>query len=99
MVHELKILPKFFKAVTSGEKQFEIRKNDRNFQVGDLVILREWIQGTYTGSSYYACITYVTVFGQPPGQVVFGFRPVVNDWVRAKLDDRMMAEKSCGKSF
>lgn len=48
MVHELKRLAEFFKAVTSGKKQFEIHKNDRKFQVGDLVILLEWNQGTYT---------------------------------------------------
>ena len=39
--HELKILPEFFEVVTSRRKQFEIRKNDRLFQVSDLVIFRE----------------------------------------------------------
>ncbi|MGM0207241.1 hypothetical protein IGI96_001752 [Enterococcus sp. DIV0421] len=76
MVHELKILPEFFEAVTSGRKQFEIRKNDRPFQVDDLVILREWVQGDYTGNSYHVFITYITDFGQPEGQVVFGFQPM-----------------------
>lgn len=76
VIHELKILPEFFEAVTSGRKQFEIRKNDRQFQVGDLVILREWVQGNYTGNSYHVFITYVTDFGQPEGQVVFGFQPM-----------------------
>lgn len=76
MVHELKILPEFFEAVTSRRKQFEIRKNDRPFQVGDLVILREWDHGKYTGNSYHVFITYLTDFGQPEGQVVFGFQPM-----------------------
>ena len=31
MIHELKIYPEYFKAVISGEKTFEIRKNDRPF--------------------------------------------------------------------
>lgn len=63
MVHELKIFPEFFEAVTSRRKQFEIRKNDLQFQVGDLVILREWSQGNYTINSYHVFITYITDFG------------------------------------
>ncbi|BDX40303.1 hypothetical protein K6D_03770 [Enterococcus faecium] len=41
MIHELKILPEYFEAVTSGRKQFETRRNDRNFKVGSQLILRE----------------------------------------------------------
>lgn len=33
--HELKILPQFYNAVTSHRKTFEIRKDDRDYQVGD----------------------------------------------------------------
>lgn len=42
MKHELKILPTYFKEVQEGRKTFEVRKNDRNFQSGDTVILKEW---------------------------------------------------------
>lgn len=38
--HELKILPKYFSEVYSGNKTFEVRKNDRNFKVGDMLILK-----------------------------------------------------------
>lgn len=31
-IHELKILPEYFEAVVSGNKRFEIRKNDRNYK-------------------------------------------------------------------
>ena len=41
-VHKLKLLPGFFKEVLLGNKNFEIRKNDRNFHVGDLVTLNEF---------------------------------------------------------
>ena len=37
---ELKILPEYFEAVKSGKKTFELRKNDRDFCVGDILILR-----------------------------------------------------------
>ena len=35
--HAIKIKEVYFKAVLSGEKTFEIRKNDRNYQVGDII--------------------------------------------------------------
>ena len=61
MIHQLKILPKFFDAVVCGEKTFEIRKNDREFVKGDYLALNEWEQtsdlgGHYTGRS---CMVYV----------------------------------------
>lgn len=37
MVHELKIKECFWKDVWNGRKTFEIRKNDRNYKVGDVV--------------------------------------------------------------
>jgi len=55
MEHELKILPKYFIEVVSSTKRFEIRKNDRNFKVGDILILKEW-EGRYLGPE---CIVYV----------------------------------------
>lgn len=42
MIHELKILPQYYCRVADGSKTFEIRRNDRGFQSGDTVILREW---------------------------------------------------------
>lgn len=58
MVHELKTLPKYFKAVKEGEKTFEVRKDDRDFQVEDYVNLKEW-NGEYTGDSMIRQITYI----------------------------------------
>ncbi|MGH1867198.1 ASCH/PUA domain-containing protein [Enterococcus durans] len=87
MTHELKILPEYFEAVTSGRKQFEIRKNDRDFKVGDQLILREWGEQynffewptlvtwcDYTGNSYKTEITYITDYAQQPGYVVLGIK-------------------------
>lgn len=40
-IHELKTMDTYFQAVLSHEKNFEIRKNDRDFKVGDALILVE----------------------------------------------------------
>lgn len=78
MIHELKILPEFFEAVTSGRKQFEIRKNDRDFKVGDQLILKEYDiwESKFTGNSYKAEITYITDYAQQDRYVVLGIRGV-----------------------
>lgn len=57
--HELKILPKYYDAVISGIKTFELRRDDRDFQVGDWIVLREWSDGEYTGRETAYGITYV----------------------------------------
>lgn len=41
MIHQLKCDSKFFEDVASGEKTFEVRKNDRDFRVGDFLALNE----------------------------------------------------------
>jgi Domain of unknown function (DUF3850) len=38
--HELKCWPEPFKAIQRGTKTFEVRKNDRDFAVGDCLQLR-----------------------------------------------------------
>ena len=36
-LHELKILHEYLFDITIGRKTFELRKNDRDYQVGDLI--------------------------------------------------------------
>jgi hypothetical protein len=62
--HELKCWPEYFADIASGRKNFEIRLNDRNFQVGDCLTLREWNPATseYTGKTTRRWITYITSF-------------------------------------
>lgn len=60
MTHQLKIKSEYFKAVISSKKSFEIRRNDRNFQEGDILELREINDsGSYTGAVCYVNVTYV----------------------------------------
>lgn len=73
MHHELKIAPAYFEAVISGRKTFEIRKDDRGYQAGDTVTLREWDDSfrKHTTRTHSATIGYVTAYEQQPGYVVF----------------------------
>lgn len=61
MIHELKIDPEYFTAVRSGKKRFELRRNDRNFHVGDYLALNEYDRSTktYTGRTELVLVTYV----------------------------------------
>ena len=40
-IHELKTWSKYFDEVFMGRKTFEVRKNDRDFKVGDIITLIE----------------------------------------------------------
>ncbi|SDN92514.1 Protein of unknown function [Enterococcus faecalis] len=73
-IHELKILPEYFEAVVSGDKRFEIRKNDRNYEKGDILRLNEYQYGQYTGDVHVAEITYITDYAQQDGYVVLGIK-------------------------
>ncbi|HCU0724751.1 TPA: DUF3850 domain-containing protein [Enterococcus faecalis] len=73
-IHELKILPEYFEAVVSGNKRFEIRKNDRNYKKGDILRLNEYQDGQYTGDVHVAEITYITDYAQQDGYVVLGIK-------------------------
>ena len=57
--HELKILPEYFEAIVKGEKNFEVRFNDRNFAKGDILLLREHDGKCYTGRQITTEVTYL----------------------------------------
>lgn len=77
-LHCLKIKTEYANAKLRGDKPFEIRLNDRDFNVGDLVqytcIDSPIVDEKISKKLYY--ITYVTNFGQKDGYVVFGDREV-----------------------
>lgn len=58
--HQLKSWPEFFAPILKGEKNFELRKNDRNFAVGDMLQLYEWepSTGKRTGRELTKVVTY-----------------------------------------
>lgn len=59
--HNLKTWPEYYKQVQSGEKKFEIRINDRDFQPGDILHLDEWDPKSmvYTGKGTTKQVGYV----------------------------------------
>ena len=79
MVHNLKCWPEYFTYVESGAKPFEVRKNDRNYLEGDILILHEWDQrtGVYTGRELLRTVTHVFDLYDIPGDVWRGTGYVV----------------------
>lgn len=78
MTHELKILPEYFDEVAIRRKTFEIRKNDRDYQVGDCLILKEWYRGKYTGRELKRYVSYIYhgdgTYGLPEGFCVMSIK-------------------------
>jgi len=76
MTHELKTWPEYFEAIASGAKTFEIRENDRDFKVGDILVLEEYNDNSkkYTGRAEVRVITYVSFFRQQSRMAVLGLR-------------------------
>lgn len=61
MIHELKILHKYYVDIERGNKRFEIRKNDRNYMEGDYLALNEIDDEgcKYTGRAMIVKVSYV----------------------------------------
>jgi hypothetical protein len=79
--HDLKIYPIYFKDVFLNLKQFEVRLNDRDYQEGDNLNLREWdpVSETYTGLTVKRKIfnIYQNLPGLQPGFVIMQIRPLI----------------------
>jgi len=77
--HLLKILPEYYYSVKSGSKTFEIRKNDRNYKIGDLICLNLFNDGKFIdGEAILIKIKYLTDYKQRDGYVVFSFDIIEN---------------------
>ena len=87
-LHTLKIYPEYYDAVRNGIKTFEIRKNDRDYKVGDTLRLREYdpIRYTeerdrFTSRATEVMVTYIITHdmfpdGIPEGYCVMGIRVI-----------------------
>jgi uncharacterized protein YqfB (UPF0267 family) len=82
MEHELKTWPEFYADLAAGDKTFELRNDDRHFQVGDTLRLREFDPKTetYSGRETIRTVKHLlrhdpvagcaATFGLKPGFVI-----------------------------
>lgn len=81
-IHELKTHSKYFGAVASGEKTFELRKNDRDFQKRDILRLVEWSKEDDIPLGYHLnlqvkYILHGPAFGLQEGHCIMALVPPV----------------------
>lgn len=99
MIHDLKILPEYFVEVVRGNKTFEVRKDDRPFNVGDKLILHEVNCGRYTDRNIKVIITYI--LRNPDyckeGYCILGFKQPVKrgNWETEDLLPKLWRVCSC----
>lgn len=77
-IHRLKCWPEPYDAVRSGDKTLELRKNDRNYKAGDVLILQAYDPacGMYLNAETEMLVTHVqTGFGLQDGYVALSIRP------------------------
>ena len=89
-IHELKTWEIAFNSIKSGEKCFEYRKNDRNFEVGDILHLL-WYQPEkgYNGEAVYREVEYIIEggqFGIPEGYCVMGLKNPEIDQLKTRVE-------------
>lgn len=81
MTHAVKIEPRFYRMAINGLKPYEIRFNDRDYRVGDYLVLNEWDAEKKEYTNKTALFEIVSVLnsedfpdGINPGYVVLGLR-------------------------
>lgn len=99
MIHDVKENIKYFDDVLYGIKEFEIRRNDRDYQVGDTLVLREYDGNEYTGRQIARKIKYMHIgtgeYGLSDGYCVLGLHDIA---LQSKLKKKSTMYKclSCG---
>lgn len=86
--HRLKTWPVYWDAVASGDKPFEVRRDDRGFQKGDVLVLQKFHpdlgympdpeKGRYSTLDLRRRVTWILTggqFGIEAGYVVLGLAP------------------------
>jgi ParB family chromosome partitioning protein len=78
VIHKLKTLQPFYSEVKMGLKTFELRKNDRNYKVGDIAFLQEYdmANDSLSGRAILIEITYIleNIVGLDENFCIFSFK-------------------------
>lgn len=91
--HRIKTWPAYWDAVERGEKTFEVRRDDRGYQKGDILVLQRTeensahspVQTDYDGTVVYEIrkrVAYILTggqFGIQPGYVVMALTDIEKD--------------------
>lgn len=83
MTHYIKLNETFEYPVLSGDKNFEIRKNDRGYNKGDLIVFRVideegCILHSKLDNKIYEITYVINGWGIEDGYVVFGIKELKN---------------------
>lgn len=103
MKHYLKTDPAVFAALLEGAKTYELRKNDRAYQNGDILILKETVHTgaemaagawlSYTGRQTVRLVTHVLhgpIYGLAEGWVILSVVPLTG---AQRLDHFLLLEE------
>ena len=83
--HELKCWPQWYEPQAKGDMHFDVRRNDREYAVGDIVHQREYapprsgFPAQYTGREMKRKITHILeggVFGVERGFCILSLGPI-----------------------
>ena len=82
-IHLLKCVQPHFDDLKSGEKTYELRKNDRDYQVGDILVLTLFDPETYQYDNCQQILTEITQMLDDqtylqPGYVALGIKPPIH---------------------
>ena len=80
-IHKLKTWPEQFDAIKEGSKTFEFRKNDRNFEIGDILLLQKFdptigTEGVYLCEEILVKVFHILEegFGLTEGHVIMSIK-------------------------
>lgn len=63
-VHKLKILTDNFKDVVGRRMTYQLRKDDRDFSLGDILYLQEFQDGYFTGRAQVCKVNHIVRHGE-----------------------------------